>query len=461
MSLDERILDEVVRSVLHGAAGLELEEAPPRQDGPGADWLTATVFFSGEWQGLIRLDLPFSLGQSLAARMRREGAAVSERALVLDAVGELTNILAGNLKPVIGGARRLSVPRVLEGPPMPMGGAGTHPVERAYSIDRQILRVSVLQQTTPAPDRGLHRIGADTEAARRYLDSRDDLPTLPASAQAVLAAVQRPDASLLQVATLVQRDPALCARLLRAANSAFYPSVRRVSSIQLALSRLGLAEVRQLVLVTAVLDTFSGVSERMDWEGYWQHSFAAGIAARELAHPFKRLPVDLASLGENPYFVAGLLHHLGILLEFLRDPLRFNQARAWSLEHGAPLAEGELQVFGFTHAEIGATLLARWNLPEDVVHAALHHHDPNSYDGSHVRAVQAVHLSAMLCHELGTGRSYEGVAPWFSEKAFYELGWTLDTLPDLKARTLDAMARAAVLTQALVNDADAAAMDGD
>jgi HD-like signal output (HDOD) protein len=450
MSLDAQTLDEVTRSVLHGAAGVDLSAIDGPAPAAAGDWLTATIFFSGEWQGLVRLDLPFTLGQNLAARMRQQPGAVSERPLVLDAVGELANILAGNLKPVIGGARRLSVPRVMESPPMAMGGNGLEPVERAYLLHGQLLRVGVLQQNTPSQDKPQHRVRADTEAARHYLESRDDLPTLPASAQAVLAAVQRTDASLMEVASLVQRDPALSARLLRAANSAFYPSVRRVSSIQLALSRLGLAEVRQLVLVTAVLDTFSGAAERMDWEGYWQHSFAAGIAARELAHPFKRLPVDLASLGENPYFVSGLLHHLGILIEFLRDPGRFNQARQWALEHGAPLADGELQVFGFTHAEIGATLLARWNLPEDVVHATLHHHDPNLYEGPHKRSVQAVHLSAMLCHELGTGRSYEGVAPWFSEKAFYELGWTLDTLPELKARTMDAMARAAVLTQALV-----------
>jgi HD-like signal output (HDOD) protein len=373
---------------------------------------------------------------------------------VLDGVGELTNILAGNLKPALGGARRFSVPRVLEGPGLVLTSAGEEPWLRSYLVEGRPFKVAVLRQVTPSAVRPVAPPPADPEAARKYLDARDDLPTLPASAQAVLAAVQRSDASLLEVAGLVQRDPALSARMLRMANSAFYPSVRKVSNIQLALSRMGLAEVRQLVMVTAILEAFSGAAERMDWEGYWQHCFAAGIAARELAHPFKLLPTDPASLGENPYFVAGLLHHLGILVEFLREPDRFNRARQWALDHGAPLAEGELKLFGFTHAEIGAALLGRWNLPEDVVHATLYHHDPNSYAGPHQRTVQSVHLAAMLCHELGTGRSYEGVAPWFSEKSFYALGWTMDTLPELKSRTMDSLARAAVLTRALVGDED-------
>ncbi|HTB33554.1 MAG TPA: HDOD domain-containing protein [bacterium] len=448
MALDAAIFEETIRSVLHGATGLEPSPCPAGGDEADADWMSATVFFSGDWQGMIRLEMPYALAQALAGRMRRQDGVQTERMLVLDGVGELANILAGNLKPALGGARRFSVPRVLEGPAFPLGALGGEPLQRSYLVDGRPFRVAVQRQITPSAARPSPPPQADSEAARKYLDARDDLPTLRASAQAVLAAVQRSDASLPEVAGLVQRDPALCARMLRMANSAFYPSVRKVSNIQLALSRMGLAEVRQLVLVTSVLEAFSGVAERMDWEGYWQHCFAAGIAARELAHPFKLLPTEQSSLGENPYFVAGLLHHLGILVEFLREPDRFNRARQWALDHGAPLAEGELKVFGFTHAEIGAALLGRWNLPEDVVHATLFHHDPNGYTGPHQRAVQAVHLAAMLCHELGTGRSYEGMAPWFSEKSYYALGWTMDTLPELKSRTLDSLSRAAVLAQA-------------
>lgn len=287
------------------------------------------------------------------------------------------------------------------------------------------------------------------EAGQEFLDQFDVLPTISASAQSVLAALQDPQGSLSEVSVLVQRDPALTARLLKVANSAFYPSLERVSSLQLALSRLGAAEVRQLVLTTAVLETFGGLKDSMDWSAFWEHSFAAGIASHLVSDP-KRSGREMSKLGENPTFVAGLLHHLGILIEHLREPALFEKARLRSIQQGSSLAEAELEVFGFTHAEIGAALLARWKLPQDVVHATLDHHDPEAYEGPYRRTVQAVHLSAMLCHDLGHGARLEGATPWFSEKAFFELGWSLEQIPVLKQRVGEAILQAKELGQAML-----------
>ena len=112
LTLRVETLSDATKATFSGALGLALEgplPVPPEVDG---SWITSTIFFSGDWAGLVRLDLPRDLAAAVTADWRSEKPAELEKAAVNDAMGELVNTVAGILKPSLEGIRLISMPRV-------------------------------------------------------------------------------------------------------------------------------------------------------------------------------------------------------------------------------------------------------------------------------------------------------------------------------------------------------------
>jgi HD-like signal output (HDOD) protein len=146
----------------------------------------------------------------------------------------------------------------------------------------------------------------------RELMAVDKLPSAPEIARKTLATVNRDTASLNDLATLIARDQALAARLLRIANAAFFAVRGKVTSIAQAVTLLGFARVRDLVLGLSVWGALegNGANARRFRTRLWIHSAMVGSAARMLA---ERTQVD-----EADAFTAGLLHDIGKLVLGLR-----------------------------------------------------------------------------------------------------------------------------------------------
>jgi HD-like signal output (HDOD) protein len=70
--------------------------------------------------------------------------------------------------------------------------------------------------------------------------------------------IRRGDGSSRQLASLIEGSPALAARVLRMANSAFYAPIDQVSSLSRAVTMLGETVIRQLVLTSLVLSRGAG-----------------------------------------------------------------------------------------------------------------------------------------------------------------------------------------------------------
>src|SRR5437868_5869564 len=74
------------------------------------------------------------------------------------------------------------------------------------------------------------------------------LPTIPALAMQVIQKASHPECTIAEIAALIARDPALCARVLKLVNSAFFSIPRAITSIDRAMQLLGLRRVRSLIL---------------------------------------------------------------------------------------------------------------------------------------------------------------------------------------------------------------------
>jgi putative nucleotidyltransferase with HDIG domain len=194
-----------------------------------------------------------------------------------------------------------------------------------------------------------------------------ELPPLPGVAMRVAALTQNLDASTRKIADAIGCDPALAARVLRAANSPLFCFQRDITALPTAVSALGNENLYSLVFMSAAAEAFTKSARTQFEHDLWQHSVAVGVAAREVM-----LMLRLRGLEEG--FLCGLLHDIGKLMLLRHDPLVYQE-----LLHSCDepeLLRSEGSIYGYTHAQVGALAAKRWNLPDEVSHTIFYHHDP-------------------------------------------------------------------------------------
>jgi putative nucleotidyltransferase with HDIG domain len=203
----------------------------------------------------------------------------------------------------------------------------------------------------------------------RELMAIEKLPSAPEIARRTLATVNRDNASLTDLTTLIARDQALAARLLRLANGAFFAVRGKVTSIAQAVTLLGFERVRDLVLSLSVWGALEGTSAaaRRFRKRLWVHSSMVAAAARMLA---ERTNHDEASA-----FTAGLLHDVGKLVLGLRLGDTYWELLEDAIGDGGA-AEAERAALSCDHATVGGWLLQLWGMPPDLVEAVALHTEP-------------------------------------------------------------------------------------
>ncbi len=138
--------------------------------------------------------------------------------------------------------------------------------------------------------------------------NRIQLPTLPEVALRVREAVESDNSNAAEVAAVVTQDPALTARLLQVANSPLYRGRSPIDDVQMAITRMGLRLVKNLVLSLAMKQMFQATSDALDkaFRQVWNDSVEVAAIARVLAQGLRGLEPEQAMLG-------GLIHNIGAL----------------------------------------------------------------------------------------------------------------------------------------------------
>jgi len=205
---------------------------------------------------------------------------------------------------------------------------------------------------------------------RPLVSGASELPFLPRTYVELGAARSMPGASARAIADIIERDVVLSARVLELCASGAYRLPRPVSSIAGAVAFLGVELIKALVLAVEVSQMFPvgrGVAD-FSLEALQKRGFAGGQLAKRI-------------LGYEPnsdsVLQAGLLQDIGQLVLASRAPQRFAIALQSSASGKLPLYQAELGLLGVTHAEIGASLLGLWGLPEKLVQTVAHHVQPN------------------------------------------------------------------------------------
>ena len=221
-----------------------------------------------------------------------------------------------------------------------------------------------------------------------------DLPSLPSIVLDLIASFERGDVDATILAEKMSRDQALAAKTLRLANSSFYGLPAKVSTVRQAIFVLGFDSARSLAVASSVIETFSGSTfRRIDVAGFWRHSIAAALCAKNLA---RRAGVD-----QDYAFIAGLLHDIGRLVLASGFPADHARVIDCCERDGLAMSEAELGVFGVDHQRIGQMLAEAWKFPPVIQRAIGQHHAPDMDELGDVPGV--VHAANAMVQALDLG----------------------------------------------------------
>ena len=224
-----------------------------------------------------------------------------------------------------------------------------------------------------------------------------DLPTIPVVATRVMQMMEDMKTTADDLAKAVAADPAVAARVMKISNSAFYGCQRQIQTLSSAIVVLGLNTLKSLVVAASVKQVYKpfGLTEQMLWE----HSFGAALAARIIATKTKIVNAEEA-------FLAGLFHDIGKIIMNSMDREKFQNVMQRCYNDDIPFAEAEKAEFPFSHDEVGALVIKKWNFPEVLTLAVLHHHDFAFDEHDDLYTVNLTAVAALadsFCKKLGIG----------------------------------------------------------
>jgi putative nucleotidyltransferase with HDIG domain len=266
----------------------------------------------------------------------------------------------------------------------------------------------------PAP---IIALPAEADPGRRdrtlaELQNLRQIPALQSLASGFLAVTSRDEVSLDEVVAVVQKDPALCVRVLRMANSALVSPEQRIEDIMAAVQMLGVRRVRTLATALFTMRDSHSVAAGFDWKHLWIHGLATAAVAEELEQRLG-LPV------QPRLYLAALMHDIGKIVLSTIQPEAYRAVLVESWNGGPRLAALEEARLGVGHGEAGEMFAKLNGLPAEIIEAIAHHAQPEKAEAQPL-LVALVSVANFTCKTYGLG---------FSGARLDEADGDFDTLP--------------------------------
>jgi putative nucleotidyltransferase with HDIG domain len=279
-----------------------------------------------------------------------------------------------------------------------------------------------------------------TPLSRDYIISRVQgvarLPSLRSIDSALRDLLNADQRYTTQISEIIRRDPSLTSRLLRLVNSVYYSITTPVNNIEEAVFYLGVRQIRQLAMVTPIIEDFQKLAGKthFPWRSFWQHCIATAILTREVTNLTGEAP-------DESDYLAGLIHDVGKIVMASCFPEQFAEIHRAIRDSESTRLELESEILGIDHCELGAMYLEHHNLPQVMVQTARHHHQPRRAENFR-NIVAAVQIADLLVRHARIGDS--GNPQPVEEEAWLEAdGWTV-LFPAGRGETERSIARAAL-----------------
>lgn len=220
------------------------------------------------------------------------------------------------------------------------------------------------------------------------------IKTFPHVAVKLTKMISANEGSSSEYEKIIKHDPALVMRVFKLVNSSFFSLREKVETISDAVARVGLDNLRNMVVVQALKDLYKeGLdNENFSREKLWMHCVATGVCAQMISERV------FAKKGEDA-FLCGLLHDVGLIIESQLEPELF-AAMLITNEKGTSFVKNEEKNIGINHCEAGFWLSRDWKLPASVQFGIRDHHFMSDETGpSTITGI--IQLAELLTSRLG------------------------------------------------------------
>ena len=248
------------------------------------------------------------------------------------------------------------------------------------------------KQTTSPEQLGSEDESREKEELKLLILETLELPMLPTVMNTILRVSGNNGSRAVDLAEIISSSGSLAGSILRVANSECFGLSQRISAVDRAIKVLGYEAVKSLALGVLVMESLAEKGKRglFDHQRFWTHSLACAYLSKRIAAMTHRAEMETM-------FVCGLLHDIGKAFLTMYFPDSYNHVI--TLVETGPLTsiQGEEQVLGFTHAEVGMWLAQRWNLPKPVVFTIANHHYAVERGDSNCSLTSILRLADHVC----------------------------------------------------------------
>ena len=192
-----------------------------------------------------------------------------------------------------------------------------------------------------------------------------DIQAMPSVIVKVLNVMKKPTVSMKELGDIVMYDQSLTIKILALVNSAYYGFSQQISSINIALSLLGMVKVKNIIVAVAMKPMMSNAGDKE----LWKHSIRVAAGCEYLAKLTKIMDADEA-------FIAGFIHDVGKIVLHTTNPKMYDRVIS-AVNDGQDIIEVERKYFDSDHVKTGSLLAKRWQLPILLANIVSYHHAPS------------------------------------------------------------------------------------
>jgi HD-like signal output (HDOD) protein/DNA-binding NarL/FixJ family response regulator len=194
-----------------------------------------------------------------------------------------------------------------------------------------------------------------------------------------------------EIAGLLKQDVSISSHLIGISNSVYFQGLVENSTVEQAVTRLGLITARKYVVIICNRSLYATQKKQsLEWmERLWKHALACGLGAQFICETMKLKQSE-------ELFTLGLFHDIGKLILFQI----MAELDAGMVNEDAHERNELLNMISKNHGAFGAMLLKRWGFSSLYQQIAMYHDNPNNADSAS-KELLVVHFANVIAKSMG------------------------------------------------------------
>ncbi|VAX00053.1 Predicted signal transduction protein [hydrothermal vent metagenome] len=226
---------------------------------------------------------------------------------------------------------------------------------------------------------------------QHLIEDNIELFSLPDTIIQLKSLMDDPNSTIEQISNLIMQDGALTVKLLKIVNSSYYNFSKPIDTITQAINIVGIRELSKFVFAAKMINHFNqSAIALVTANDFWRHNLACATAASVIS-------TELKIKKTEQIYIAGLIHDIGKLVLFNSQPKLCEALITKMLSREIQGDDLEFRIIGYTHDDVSAALLKKWNFPEMLITTTQFHHQPQDAT-SYTTEVAIIHIANTIAN---------------------------------------------------------------